>query len=132
MTFTTRLKAAGFGGGRRLLPSVRPYLDICGGIHDDLYDPLEGRWLWREALPKGTKISDDLGQVLDKLIQEYVKDRYKSAVEVMEALKPPVVVVPGLDKLQQVTVLSPSVPTQPVPKPPVVSENSQPAHGTAH
>ena len=56
----------------RLLTSVMPYLDIYGDIHDDLYDPLEGRWLWREALPKGTQISQDLGQVLDKLIQEYV------------------------------------------------------------
>ncbi|MEG3938948.1 GUN4 domain-containing protein [Microcoleus sp. S36b_A3] len=98
----------------RLLTSVMPYLDIYGDIHDDLYDPLEGRWLWREALPKGTKISQDLSQILDKLIQEYVKDRYKSATEVLEVIKPPIVVVPGLVNLQQATVLSPSLPTQPV------------------
>lgn len=85
----------------RLLTSVMPYLDIYGDIHDDLYDPLEGRWLWREALPKGTKISQDLSQVLDKLIQEYVKDRYKSAVEVLQALKPPVAIVSPQNKLQQ-------------------------------
>ena len=106
----------------RLLTAVMPYLDIYGDIHDDLYDPLEGRWLWREALPKGTKISEDLGQVLDKLIQEYVKDRYKSAEEVLSALKPAAAVVePPPQKLQQVTVVSASVPTQPVPQTPLVS-----------
>ena len=106
----------------RLLTSVMPYLDIYGDIHDDLYDPLEGRWLWREALPKGTKISQDLGEVLDKLIQEYVKDRYKSAVEVLQALKPPAaVVVSPPQKSQQTTLINNSVPTQPVTQNSLVS-----------
>ena len=114
----------------RLLTSVMPYLDIYGDIHDDLYDPLEGRWLWREALPKGIKISQDLGQILDKLIQEYVKDRYKSAMEVLEIVKPAdVVVVPLLPKSQQATVISPSVPTQPVTAPPLVSANLESEKG---
>ncbi|MBE9164115.1 MULTISPECIES: GUN4 domain-containing protein [Microcoleaceae] len=113
----------------RLLTSVMPYLDIYGDIHDDLYDPLEGRWLWREALPKGTKISQDLSQILDKLIQEYVKDRYKSATEVLEVIKPPIVVVPGLVNLQQATVLSPSLPTQPVTGTPPVAVNLESEKG---
>ncbi|MEO6860481.1 MAG: GUN4 domain-containing protein [Microcoleus sp.] len=114
----------------RLLTSVMPYLDIYGDIHDDLYDPLEGRWLWREALPKGTKISQDLSQILDKLIQEYVKDRYKSSMEVFDFLKPAaVVVVPPDYKLQQATVLSPSLPTQPVTQTPLVSMNLESEKG---
>ncbi|MEZ2234978.1 GUN4 domain-containing protein [Microcoleus sp.] len=115
----------------RLLTSVMPYLDIYGDIHDDLYDPLEGRWLWREALPKGTKISQDLGQILDKLIQEYVKDRYKSALEVLEVLRPTsVVVVPSVPKSQQPTVVvSPSIPTQPVTQTPLVSVNLESEKG---
>ena len=113
----------------RLLTSVMPYLDIYGDIHDDLYDPLEGRWLWREALPKGTQISQDLGQVLDKLIQEYVKDRYKSAVEVLEALKPPILVIRPPKKLQQATVISSSVSTQIVTETPVVSVNLESEKG---
>ncbi|MBE9093021.1 GUN4 domain-containing protein [Tychonema sp. LEGE 07203] len=112
----------------RLLTSVMPYLDIYGDIHDDLYDPLEGRWLWREALPKGTKIGQDLSQILDKLIQEYVKDRYKSAAEVLEVIKPPIV-LSGPEKLQQATVLSPSVPTQPVTDTPLVSVNLESEKG---
>lgn len=106
----------------RLLTAVMPYLDIYGDIHDDLYDPLEGRWLWREALPKGTKISQDLGRILDKLIQEYVKDRYKSALEVFEVLKPSsVTVIPSVVSSHQVTVVSSSIPTQPVSQTPLVS-----------
>ena len=113
----------------RLLTSVMPYLDIYGDIHDDLYDPLEGRWLWREALPKGTKISQDLGGILDKLIQEYVKDRYKSALEVVEFLKPAVVDIPPVPKSQQATVLSSSVPTQPVTETLLISVNLESEKG---
>lgn len=114
----------------RLLTAVMPYLDIYGDIHDDLYDPLEGRWLWREALPKGTKISQDLGQILDKLIQEYVKDRYKSALEVLEVLKPiSVSVIPSILNSQQVTVVSSSIPTQPVTKIPLASVNLESEKG---
>src|SRR4028119_1272708 len=39
---------------------------------DALYDALNGRWIWRERLPKGTTISPQLGEVLDKLLQDYV------------------------------------------------------------
>ncbi|NJL69056.1 MAG: protein kinase [Microcoleus sp. SM1_3_4] len=105
----------------RLLTSVMPYLDIYGDIHDDLYDPLEGRWLWREALPKGTKISQDLSQVLDKLIQEYVKDRYKSAVEVLQALKPPVAIVSPQNKLQPGNVVNRSKQSDVVTETPLIS-----------
>lgn len=70
----------------RLLTGVQPYVDSYGHIHDDLYDPLEGRWLWREALPSRKKVSRELGQILDKLIEEYVKNRYKSASEPLKDL----------------------------------------------
>ncbi len=53
---------------------------------DDLYDALEGRWIWRERLPKGVPISQQLGQVLDKLLQEPVKERYQSADKVLADL----------------------------------------------
>jgi len=66
---------------------------------NDLYNPLEGRWMWRERLSAGTKISPTLAKVLDKLLQDYVKDRYQSADEVLQALNagtanPPRVEVP--------------------------------------
>ncbi len=54
---------------------------------DQLYDAREGRWIWRERLPQGISISPQLGQVLDKLLQDYVKERYQSADEVLQVLK---------------------------------------------
>lgn len=53
---------------------------------DDLYDGLNGGWIWRDHLPKNTSISPALSQVLDKLLQDYVKERYQSANEVLQAL----------------------------------------------
>ncbi len=53
---------------------------------DELYDGVNGCWVWRERLPSGTAISPQLGEVLDKLIQERVKDRYQDAGEVLQAL----------------------------------------------
>ena len=54
---------------------------------DQLYDAPEGRWIWQERLPQGTSISQELGQVLDTLLKDYVKERYQSADEVLQALK---------------------------------------------
>jgi formylglycine-generating enzyme required for sulfatase activity/tRNA A-37 threonylcarbamoyl transferase component Bud32 len=66
----------------RLLTHCLPKVDGS----DDLYDPINGGWIWRERLPAGTTISSELGKVLDKLIQDYLKNRYQSADEVIKAL----------------------------------------------
>ncbi|MBD2129778.1 serine/threonine-protein kinase [Microcoleus sp. ZQ-A2] len=55
---------------------------------DELYDALNGKWIWRERLPKSITISPQLGQVLEKLTQNYVRDRYQSADEVLRAFNP--------------------------------------------
>ena len=55
---------------------------------DNLYDASEGHWMWRDRLPFGTTVSPQLGQVLDKLTQDYVKVRYQSAEQVLQALNP--------------------------------------------
>jgi WD40 repeat protein/tRNA A-37 threonylcarbamoyl transferase component Bud32 len=55
---------------------------------EDLYDPLAGRWLWREHLAKrGTGISDGIGNILDKMLKDLVSERYQSADEVMHDLR---------------------------------------------
>jgi serine/threonine protein kinase len=70
---------------------------------DELYDPLEGKWLWREHLrQKGKDVSNQLSQVLDKLLKDFVKERYQSVNEVLEDLK-------------QVT--TPTAKSNPTPKP---------------
>lgn len=66
----------------RLLTQCLPKVDGS----DDLYDPINGGWIWRKRLPAGTKISTELANILDKLIQDYLKNRYQSADEVIKAL----------------------------------------------
>ncbi|KAM3102679.1 protein kinase domain-containing protein [Phormidesmis sp. 146-12] len=62
-----------------LLTQVKP---------EDLYDPLAGRWLWRERLTqRGAGISDRIGQILDKMLKDLVNDRYQSADEAMHDLR---------------------------------------------
>ncbi|MBD2542512.1 serine/threonine-protein kinase [Planktothricoides raciborskii] len=60
---------------------------LTGELPDDLYDPMYGRWLWKEALEKqGRMIPDRLQKVLDKMLQEWVSDRYQSAAEAIADL----------------------------------------------
>ncbi len=49
---------------------------------DELHDPMKGRWLWRNKLiEQGRTVSERLGKVIDKLLQDWVSDRYQSAEE---------------------------------------------------
>jgi serine/threonine protein kinase len=50
---------------------------------NQLYDALEDRWIWREKLPGNIKISENLGRILDKILQEKVKDRYQSSQQIL-------------------------------------------------
>ncbi len=55
---------------------------------DDLYDPLEGRWMWREQLRhRGGAVSDPIAYVLDKMLKDLVSDRYPSADAAMRDLR---------------------------------------------
>ncbi len=74
----------------RLLTQCLPTRDSDGQIHDHLYDPMSAQWLWRERLLEtGVTISNDLGQILDKLLKHLPKERYQSAVEVLQDLNSP-------------------------------------------
>lgn len=54
---------------------------------DELYDPMKGRWAWREYLQeRGKDVSDQLSQVLEKLLKDLVNERYQLASEVLEEL----------------------------------------------
>lgn len=55
---------------------------------DNLYDPLNGRWIWREYLrnEKGVLVSDQIAHILDHLLKDLVNERYQSADEVMRDL----------------------------------------------
>lgn len=52
---------------------------LTGMEPDRLYDPSQGRWLWRETQLQGKPIGENLGGILDKLTQVAIGDRYPSA-----------------------------------------------------
>jgi formylglycine-generating enzyme required for sulfatase activity len=56
-----------------------------GTLVDELFDPMQMQWGWRN---KAVFISNDLGQVLDKMLLFPVGARYQSAAEVLQALNP--------------------------------------------
>ncbi len=63
----------------RLLTNCLPQEDGT----DELFDPMDMEWVWRSKV----RISDEnLGQVLDKILQDKVGDRYQSAGEVLQSL----------------------------------------------
>ena len=54
---------------------------------DNLYDPLNGRWIWRDQLSQqGGAVSDRFAGVLDRMLKDLVGDRYQSAAEVLHDL----------------------------------------------
>ena len=62
-----------------LLTQVKP---------EELYDPLSGRWLWREQLKlRGGGMSEKIGQILDRMLKDLVNDRYQNADEAMHDLR---------------------------------------------
>ncbi len=62
-----------------LLTQVEPF---------DLFDVSESTFMWRDYLGSNP-VSDDLGRVLDRLIQSVVRLRYPSAQEVLRDLQSP-------------------------------------------
>ena len=50
----------------------------------DMYDYNTERWWWRDFLPKGTSISNELGEILDKLLHTHLSQRYGFAEEVLQ------------------------------------------------
>lgn len=60
---------------------------LTGMSPDELYEPMTGRWLWRcNLMEKGVTISERLSKVLDKLLQDWVSERYQSAQEALADL----------------------------------------------
>jgi formylglycine-generating enzyme required for sulfatase activity len=72
----------------RLLTQCLPQHNSYGNFDDQIYDPMNGKWLWQEHLQqKGVSVSEDLSQILDKLLEHLPSERYQSAGEVLHDLK---------------------------------------------
>ena len=91
----------------QLLTNIEPY---------DLYDVHEGEFVWRNYL-LNKKVQDSLGNVLDQMTQGVVRNRYKSAQEVLQALNPsaPKIIIPATPKV------STPIPATPIIQTPVVA-----------
>ena len=63
--------------GIYLLTGISPF---------DLFDGGEHQWVWRQWLVNNP-VSNELGNILDKLIEFGTKKRYQSASEVLSALQ---------------------------------------------
>ncbi|MBF2077317.1 MAG: serine/threonine protein kinase [Synechococcales cyanobacterium T60_A2020_003] len=70
---------------------------MTGTRPDNLYDPLQGRWIWRDYLNRqGRPVSDRLAMVLDKLLRDLVNERYQSAQDVLTDLNADVAIATPL------------------------------------
>jgi WD40 repeat protein/tRNA A-37 threonylcarbamoyl transferase component Bud32 len=55
---------------------------------DHLYDPMNGIWTWQSVLQQqGRTVSQPLAQILDKMLQDHVSERYQSAGEILQDLE---------------------------------------------
>lgn len=58
---------------------------LTGAQLEDLYDPIKGRWIWREYLrDTGRDITDQMSQILDKMLKDAIEERYQSASEILK------------------------------------------------
>lgn len=61
---------------------------LTGGKPEDLYSPLEGRWIWQERLGQmGRSINPGLAQILQGMTRDLVSDRYQTAQDVINDLQ---------------------------------------------
>jgi len=54
----------------------------------ELFDFIEEKWHWHEAIPSGIYVSYRLGKIIDKLINPSLRLRYQSANEVLQDIDP--------------------------------------------
>lgn len=61
----------------QLLTGISPF---------DLFDDISDRWVWRDYLLPTNQVTSYLSDILDKMIQNALAQRYKSAQEVLEVM----------------------------------------------
>jgi WD40 repeat protein len=67
---------------------------------EELFDPLTGQWCWRRILQqRGIEISRSVGQILDKMVKEWVNERYQTAADILQDLQVGVSQVPALSQV---------------------------------
>lgn len=80
----------------------------------DLFDTSDHAWVWRQYV--NNPVSNDLGRILDRMIEFGTKKRYQSAIEILQNLQ-------VKSQTQQTTIQVPVTPVIQAPTPPQVSPN---------
>ena len=72
----------------RLMTGCFPKMDRAGNIiQDAIFDGRQGRWVWRQHLEQqGVKVAPDLVTVLEKCLQPFAAQRYRTAWEALAIL----------------------------------------------
>lgn len=61
---------------------------ITGCKPENLYNPMEGRWMWQERLrERGRSCNPDLARLLERLVKDLISERYQTARDVLEDLR---------------------------------------------
>ncbi|MGD1948671.1 MAG: protein kinase [Leptolyngbyaceae cyanobacterium] len=61
---------------------------MTGRKPEKLYSPIEGRWLWQEHLiAAGRSATPELAAILDRMLKDFINERYRSAAEVFQELE---------------------------------------------
>ncbi|NEP77845.1 MAG: SUMF1/EgtB/PvdO family nonheme iron enzyme [Okeania sp. SIO3B3] len=79
-----------------LLTGVAPF---------NLFDVSEGDWVWRDYLK--SRVSDELGKILDKMIVGATKKRFKNVGEILSFIQPPT-----QTQISQPQIIQPTFPPQ--------------------
>ncbi|NET74297.1 MAG: protein kinase, partial [Sphaerospermopsis sp. SIO1G2] len=53
----------------------------------DLFDVTQDRWIWQDYLLPDNPVSEQLAQILEKMLQNSISQRYQSATEVLAAIQ---------------------------------------------
>nr|WP_254921478.1 SUMF1/EgtB/PvdO family nonheme iron enzyme [Nodularia sp. NIES-3585] len=94
-------------------------LHLLTGISPfDLYSPLEGEWVWRDYL-NGNVVSDELGNILNKLAHPIAKHRFQSVADVKQQAERKSSKYPSPPSIQTPPPSPTSIQTQP-PSPPSI------------
>ncbi|MBD0310376.1 MAG: serine/threonine protein kinase, partial [Microcoleus sp. T1-bin1] len=86
-----------------LLTQVSPF---------DLFDPGEDAWIWRQYLANNP-VSEQLGKILDKMIQNATNRRYQTAVEILKEINPQVAIDLAIPQTNSKLVKPGKTPAQP-------------------
>lgn len=97
---------------------------------DELYDPLNGRWLWRERLgQRGGAVSDQLAYILNRMVEDLVNQRYQTVDEILHDLTLPLDAPMPVMSSTDVTAMPPdeiqptTLPPTPPSSPPLPSRS---------